>query len=169
MLLIEPRFSAFLFFFFSLPFRSFHSLPICNPRYKYDRRSPRPRRCNAPETVSRVYPFANTLPSRPFFFLFTLFAPSRSLRVCRHFFAFDPSSLLPLYSSSFRFLFFFHLSPRHFFALHFSSLFQPCSSFSAIAFNIRKGRMRQILQRSLNRLHDCDILHDFIFLSRCKK
>lgn len=132
-------------------------------------RSPRPRRCNAPGTVFRVYPFANTLPSRPFFFLFTLFAPSRSLRVCRHFFAFDPSSLLPLYSPSFRFLFFFHLSPRHFFALHFSSLFQPCSSFSAIAFNIRKGRMRQILQRSLNRLHDCDILHDFIFVSRCKK
>lgn len=168
MLLIEPRFSAFLFFFsFSFPLFPLSSNlqpPIqiwCVAHGLVDvmHRGP----------VFRVYPFANTLPSRPFFFLFTLFAPSRSLRVCRHFFAFDPSSLLPLYSRSFRFLFFFHLSPRHFFALHFSSLFQPCSSFSAIAFNIRKGRMRQILQRSLNRLHDCDILHDLIFLSRCKK
>lgn len=168
MLLIEPRFSVFLFFFFSFPLFPLSSNlqpPIqiwCVAHGLVD--------VMALGTVFRVYPFANTVPSRPFFFLFTLFAPSRTLRLSPLF------RLRPLVASpfmfpelSFPFFFFLHLSPRYFFALIFSSLFQPCFSFFAIAFNIRKGRMRQILQRSLNRLHDCDILHDFIFVSRCKK
>lgn len=131
----------------------------------------RPRRWDTPGIVFRIYPFANTIaPSSSC--LLSLHPPPLSSTLHSPLSAtFSPSTLI---ASSFYF-------PRAFvfsFLSPFSSpLFRPplFLSFSisfflfAIAFNHSGGWMHQILQRGLNRLHGCDILHDFLSVSRCNR